>query len=147
MTHSVSVSVLLLLLFCIHSNYGRTSSDTTALALTNPPQPLSCSSDQFACLDGLKCILNEYLCDGKNDCNDASDETPDVQCFQCADGKSRVDVAYLNDCVRDCDDGSDETPDVQCFQCADGKSSVNVAYLNDCVRDCGDGSDEDVQCY
>ena len=35
---------------------------------------LSCSSDEFACHDGTKCIPTSYLCDLDKDCDDNSDE-------------------------------------------------------------------------
>ena len=52
------------------SGSGCEQTDTTALALINSSPTLSCSSDQFACLDGSKCIRRSWLCDGDDDCDD-----------------------------------------------------------------------------
>ena len=116
---------LLLLLF----NLIRTTSnsDTITLALTNPSPTLSCSEDQFACSDGLKCISNEYLCDGDADCNDASDESESA-CIECGTDPSKFtcelygnevchDMCYKCDGYNDCDDLSDELVSV-CPNCA-----------------------------
>jgi hypothetical protein len=35
---------------------------------------VTCSPDEFACLDGQKCVKMAQKCDGKVDCGDSSDE-------------------------------------------------------------------------
>jgi len=35
-----------------------------------------CADDQFVCPADNKCISNTWLCDGDDDCGDASDEAP-----------------------------------------------------------------------
>ena len=36
---------------------------------------VQCSSTEFKCADGRKCIPSSYLCDDDNDCGDNSDES------------------------------------------------------------------------
>ncbi|XP_074593601.1 basement membrane-specific heparan sulfate proteoglycan core protein-like isoform X2 [Brevipalpus obovatus] len=40
----------------------------------NSIHTLSCSSNEFECMSGEKCINRNYLCDGESDCADGSDE-------------------------------------------------------------------------
>lgn len=35
---------------------------------------ITCSDGEFKCLSGQKCIFEEYKCNGRNDCEDWSDE-------------------------------------------------------------------------
>ena len=150
--------VHLLLLISAQLNFVQTSSsssDTTAVALTDPPsQTLSCPSDQFACLDGKKCIKRSWLNDCKDNCDDASDETPDAQCFQCADGSKSVKRSYLCDGFNHCDDASDESGESVCLECAADPSNLiceRRGLQNRCIRKedqcdgfyrCDDFSDE-----
>ena len=39
-------------------------------------QPVFCTSDQFVCAHGLKCISNSERCDGTDDCGDGSRQGP-----------------------------------------------------------------------
>lgn len=58
--------------------YTLTHSLTHALVLAPTVQ---CSEQQFACLDGLKCIPKSHWCDYSPDCLDASDEPQDCRKF------------------------------------------------------------------
>lgn len=39
-----------------------------------PRPPLLCTRSSVPCRDGQECVSREYLCDGKRDCEDGSDE-------------------------------------------------------------------------
>ena len=133
MTSKVSLHLLLLLL--THLNFVHTSSsETTELALTDPFPTLSCSSDQFACLDGWRrCIPNEYLCDGDADCKDASDETVSV-CPDCAADPSKLICK---------ESGKDMCKSkAEWFACLDGSKCISRSDLCDGDADCNDASDE-----
>ncbi|CAJ0590745.1 unnamed protein product [Cylicocyclus nassatus] len=93
-----------------------------------------CSTDQFACLDGSKCIPLLWLCDGARDCPDGSDEKHskchphlnDIKCFgnqpECLHGGVGrcIPNEWLCDGHKDCDNGEDE------FNC-NGNSGVTGA--------------------
>ena len=58
------------------------------ISASNSP---SCSSEQFACAHGLKCVPESFKCDRNDDCGDNSDEadslcTPpcSIDMFTCA---------------------------------------------------------------
>ena len=73
------------------------------------PRSLSCQQDQFACADGLKCVPENYRCNGDKDCEDASDES-DSRCtppcsadrFACADGLKCIHQSRKCDKTYDC---------------------------------------------
>ena len=78
----------------------------------------------FLCSDGVQCIKAAWACDGgAADCEDGSDEIPEVcghdYCvfesyyagFTCSDGQQCIKAAWKCDGgTPDCDDGSDESP-------------------------------------
>ena len=61
--------------------------------------------DGFTCDDGEQ-ITAEYVCDGDNDCRDASDEFG-CSLFECSSGWL-IPAAWQCDFFDDCGDGSDE---------------------------------------
>lgn len=68
---------------------------------------------EFQCSHGKKCLPQERVCDGQNDCLDRSDETDcSVMiegCHQRCDNNTRcIPKSFLCDGERDCADGSDE---------------------------------------
>nr|XP_012637337.1 low-density lipoprotein receptor-related protein 2 [Microcebus murinus] len=73
-----------------------------------------CSESYFTCPNG-HCIMEEWKCDGDNDCSDGSDELESVcalhtcspTAFTCANGRC-VQYSYRCDYYNDCGDGSDE---------------------------------------
>ena len=65
--------------------------------------PLTCTADQFKCLDGYRCIRKSQRCDGKLDCVDHSDETEcndSSSCrygiWRCAEGKCIISSFLCN---------------------------------------------------
>ncbi|XP_070153239.1 basement membrane-specific heparan sulfate proteoglycan core protein isoform X5 [Polyergus mexicanus] len=121
---------------------------------TRPPQV--CQYDQATCSNG-DCIPKSYVCDGKFDCTDGSDE---MRCsphgcepneFRC-NNKQCVSKLWRCDGDKDCADGSDEEncapspPGSPCryneFPCNSNKQCIPKSYHCDMERDCLDGSDE-----
>ncbi|XP_025163883.1 basement membrane-specific heparan sulfate proteoglycan core protein [Harpegnathos saltator] len=122
--------------------------------VTRPPQV--CQYDEATCSNG-DCIPKTYVCDGKFDCTDGSDE---MRCsphgcepneFRC-NNKQCVSKLWRCDGDKDCADGSDEEscspspPGSACryseFACSSNKQCIPKSYHCDMERDCLDGSDE-----
>ncbi|GFS88436.1 putative vitellogenin receptor [Nephila pilipes] len=117
----------------------------------------ACTSSEFHCSHGNKCIPYDYVCDGTKDCSDGSDEECDGgvrKCpgsdFRCSNGRCII-AAWKCDGRDDCGDNSDEKgcPPKNCsknqFSCRSG-ACIPILWRCDGERDCEDGSDE-VQCH
>ncbi|XP_013395341.1 low-density lipoprotein receptor-related protein 4-like [Lingula anatina] len=115
------------------------------------PDPPTCGADQFKCSNG-KCIRQDWICDGDNDCDDRSDE---ISCehknctsdqFRCQNGNC-VRQHWRCDGDDDCGDNSDEIcPEHQTchpneFRCSDG-TCISSTWRCDFDEDCKGGEDE-----
>lgn len=121
---------------------------------------LICNIDQATCRNG-QCISRSGLCDGKNDCDDGSDEnncggyTSANNCQPnekaCRNGKCKQKIWFC-DGEKDCEDGSDEEsclpakPGEMCktteFQCRNRNQCILKSFQCDKEFDCVDQSDE-----
>ena len=126
---------------------------------------LSCSSEEFDCLDGSNCIPKSDTCNGEviGTCNDYSHTIAD-QCNNCTDDHlflcQRKGVNYclnvkyqcVESLVQQCEGGADmflskcgySSPPCSAdqFACLDGEKCVPKNTLCDFYTDCDDDSDE-----
>ncbi|CAI2351567.1 unnamed protein product [Caenorhabditis sp. 36 PRJEB53466] len=107
------------------------------------PDPIT-GSQEFArcpalthirCSDGLTCIRKSWMCDGKIDCPDHSDELSHV-CLK----RPRVNDLQLQHIA-----SSLKCPP-SWFRCSDSSSCLAPHKVCDKYKDCRDGSDERENC-
>lgn len=73
-----------------------------------------CPSAEFRCAHGRKCVAAARVCDGRDDCQDLSDErdcerkTSGLCHHRCDGGIRCLPHTFLCDGEDDCSDGSDE---------------------------------------
>ncbi len=98
-----------------------------------PLEHYGCSRGKFECIDG-SCILQTYLCDGKEHCLKGEDE---ANCWCVQRNKIMNNTEF---CLHSC-----KWPQCKCapmyFQCREG-GCIHYALVCDGVQHCLDGSDE-----
>lgn len=110
--------------------------------------PPRCDQSQFQCVNGRpNCIPQSFVCNGKTECEDGSDEGrcpcshPDMKCP--SDGKC-IKRSSICDGQTDCTDGSDEgCCDTKSFQCNSLSRCISIHNVCDGIRHCQDGLDEE----
>ncbi|XP_020715459.1 putative vitellogenin receptor isoform X2 [Ceratitis capitata] len=120
----------------------------------------NCSNFEYTCRSDQTCIPLDFMCDGKSDCHDHSDELDGCEraklnCagFFCDNKKCLESKAWICDGVDDCGDGSDERKcGFNCsmeqgkFLCHDNSTCLPIDAACNGKTDCADGSDESRLC-
>jgi hypothetical protein len=96
---------------------GRAALDALSFCISSSCQDAcnggGCNKEEFQCFRTGECIPFQFVCDGRFDCGDGTDESPDVcgGCgpgdFQCFDGQC-IPGSWVCDGEEDCFDGEDE---------------------------------------
>ncbi|XP_059222428.1 putative vitellogenin receptor isoform X2 [Stomoxys calcitrans] len=119
-----------------------------------------CTQYEYTCKSDKLCIPLNFMCDGKKDCTDNSDEeagclNAEANCagFFCANKRCLESKRWVCDGNDDCGDGSDEKicadtciPQLDKFLCRDNMTCLPLEKACDGNVDCPDRSDESFRC-
>ena len=148
----VSYYIILVFVIQLHSK----------ICLSSSTEDNICSIPEFTCTSGkVKCVTQDQVCDGVENCEDSSDEhhchtcgIPHGAWFYCGnDPKDCIAARWECDGEQDCEDGSDElncdsasSQNNGCssseFQCSNGMC-IPIIWHCDGHYDCMDKSDEE----
>ncbi|KAM7347718.1 putative vitellogenin receptor yl isoform 1-T1 [Cochliomyia hominivorax] len=120
----------------------------------------NCSQYEYTCQSDRSCIPLNFMCDGKSDCHDGSDETTgcikaELNCrgFFCKNKRCLESKKWLCDGIDDCGDGSDEMncadnclPELGKFLCRNNITCLPLEKACDGTPDCPDRTDESFRC-
>lgn len=105
-----------LLAICVNGDtYGCRDDTNSSLACRN----FDCPNGYTSCVSDGKCVANDLLCNGEQNCNDGSDEAS----HHCSGPMVCSDPTYA--------------------PCPNARRCINKRYFCDSDNDCGDNSDED----
>ncbi len=136
MTHIVqSVNLTAMV---IQQEHQEAALDATICATKLVPARYLCLHSHFPCGDG-SCVLQHYLCDGKTDCPDDSDE---IDCNRvCTFHRAVLPAHGITNCFTHCHP-SNCSCHVLYYQCKVSGGCVPASILCDGTADCPDQMDE-----
>ncbi|CAK8686160.1 unnamed protein product [Clavelina lepadiformis] len=131
------------------SKYDCNMTDAVCFSFCSDKKTSAGNNTIFQCTD-QSIILNQNFCNGKEDCNDGTDEITSKPGFKCSAKFSTILCVLpqwnLYDDIAQCFDNSDlcfsSDGSFHCFKCLDNRLIISPKQVCDGVIDCFDLSDE-----
>ncbi|CAK8686079.1 unnamed protein product [Clavelina lepadiformis] len=134
----------------INSKYDCNMTDAVCFSFCSDTKTSTSNANKvFQCTD-QSIILDQNFCNGKEDCNDGTDEITSQPGFKCSAKFSTILCVLpqwnLYDDIAQCYDNSDicfsSDGSFHCFKCVDNRLIISPKQVCDGVIDCFDLSDE-----
>jgi len=140
-----------------------TKISTTIVKKTTAPGEIisaNCKVFNFKCIKDDRCIHDNWICDGMNDCSDGADEKPEL-CKECKDdefkcgNKTCIPKTWTCDGTPQCSNGEDENlkecdVTIPCtsstYSCKGTDKCISQDHVCDKVKNCPNGDDESSTC-